>query len=185
MLFSGSFCLVCFNILCRCFESVLPFFFLHSKPGKPRFTSDLRIVIPVFCFSKSFVFRAWFFLWPLTFFLLSFTQTLVFGSFACATTASGFSKTLYNAWGQGPKKTTGRGCWKKKKTSGEVFTPNGNKHMKVIVPTCVKEMGSQSFTQEEYGWGRRDFAVYSICSKVKVKVMVRNGRKGSCWFCEV
>jgi hypothetical protein len=52
---------------------------------------------------------------------------------------------------EGPKKTTGRGCWKKKKTSGEVFTPNGNKHMKVIVPTCVKEMGSQSFTQEEYG----------------------------------
>jgi hypothetical protein len=48
------------------------------------------------------------------------------------------------------KTNTGRGYWEKMKenVAVRVFTPNGNKHMKVIVPTCVKEMGSQSFTQE-------------------------------------
>jgi hypothetical protein len=42
---------------CAAFECVLPFFFLHSKPGKPHLTPGLRIVIPV-SVSQSLLFFA-------------------------------------------------------------------------------------------------------------------------------
>lgn len=128
---------------------MLPFFFLHSKPGKPHLllTSALSsrfLFLKVFCFSRM--------VFPLAADLLSVVlshQTLVFGSFACATNGVGVFQDALQCMRTRTQKNNGEGLsGKKKKTSGEVFTPNGNKHMKVIVPTCVKEMGSQSFTQE-------------------------------------
>lgn len=154
----------------------------------PLKSPGLRIVIPVSCFSKSFVFRAWFLPWPLTLvpFLLSFTPNPVcFWFLLLVPRRRGFPRRYTHEDKQkDPKNKHGEGLLGKneRKRSGEGVYPKREQTYESDSTNVCKRNGEPKFyarksTDEEDG---------TCFRQVKVKVMVRvNEGFRFVWWCVV